>query len=114
MAQTLNTSVSSTYTGMYEDLERYESGLPLDTFKLAIPRDDPRLVATRKELLPTLAAEYRTLTRSTKTIETVLKTRGIRYVLWDTEMYPEWDLSVFRDLKLVTESGKIRLYEFAE
>ena len=114
MKRVLSTSERTTYTGMYEDLERYESGLPLDSNGAKIARDDPRLVAAREKLLSELSAEYRALTRSPQILRAALLNRGIRYVLWDTELYPEWDLSVFDSLKEIARSGDIRLYEFPE
>ncbi len=109
----LATSERSTYVGMYEDLERYESGKALDRFGAEMSRSDPTLLETRKALLPALEAEYRLLTKSPENVRATLLKRGVRYVLWDMKQYPEWDLSPLAPMSLIATSTDIALYELS-
>ena len=44
----------------------------------------------------------------------LLRRRGVRYIVWDRELTPKWDLSSLPGLRLLLSSGTVSLYAFTQ
>ena len=103
----------SAYGDMYEELEGFTSGVPLQTYRTPLPHEDPLILATRKTYLPEVGEAYRTLIHDPRTVRKILEDQGVRYILWDQRKYPEWDLSVLEPLTLIATSTDLVLYSLS-
>lgn len=101
---------ASAYTEMYEELEAYQSGIPLATYRITFPQTNPEILAFRKMFLPEIAREYRARMTSRQAVRDILGSGGVKYVLWDKRQYPEWDLSALSPLALIATSTDLELY----
>jgi hypothetical protein len=105
----LASSTTNSYVDMYEELEGYEHGIPLEKYlKVAPPHSDPQILSARATYLPLVGEHYRSV-GDEKDILAALKARDVRYVMWDKRVNPEWDLSIF-PLQLIATSTDVNLY----
>ena len=107
----LAASSTSVYTRMYEELEGYYNDIPLIDYRDSpSPHTDPRMLAARAAFLPEIGKEYRAFAASPQHVRDVLRKRGVRYILWDTRAYPEWDPAALGPLTILATSTDIILY----
>lgn len=111
LQQSLEATSSSPYSSLYQDIEGYASGFDYPTYMRKLEEKNPELLQKRVEFLSALKTEYKEKVSSPTQLRTLLVRSGVRYVLWDKDFYPEWDLSVLAPLKKISETGNIILYE---
>ena len=105
----------TTYTQMYEELEGYYAGIPLIDYRDSpSPHTDPRMLAARATFLPEIGKEYRAFAASPQHVREVLEMRGVRYILWDTRAYPEWDPAALGPLTVLATSTDVLLYSIED
>ena len=105
----------TTYTQMYEELEGYYTGIPLIDYRDSpSPHTDPRMLAARATFLPEIGKEYRAFAASPQHVREVLEMRGVRYILWDTRAYPEWDPAALGPLTVLATSTDVLLYSIED
>ena len=104
------TKADSPYLRLYQDIEGFSSGLDYATYRAKVRTDDPTLLQHRTALLPLLGKEYRETIAPKGALRAKLIANGVRYVLWDTDYYPEWDLSPLAPLEQISKNGSIILY----
>src|SRR3989344_964734 len=105
----------TTYTQMYEELEGYYAGIPLIDYRDSpSPRTDPRMLAARATFLPEIGKEYRAFAASPQHVREVLEMRGVRYILWDTRAYPEWEPAALGPLTVLATSTDVLLYSIED
>ena len=100
------------YAGIYQTLEGYWSGLDFYEYNRRLVSNDPSIVKKRPETIKQLEVEYRQRIPDDKALVRLLTAYDIRYIVWDSLVHPEWDLSVIKGLVPVVHSGNITLYSF--
>lgn len=106
----IGTSVDSPYLRLYHEIEGFASGLDYATYIEDAQNDDPSILEHRAELLSLLGKEYRETIAPDGALRNILIERGVRYVLWDSGYYPDWDLSPLAPFEKNTEHGDVSLY----
>ena len=104
------TKADSPYLRLYQDIEGFSSGFDYATYRAKVRTDDLALLQQRTALLPLLGKEYRETIAPKGALRAKLIASGVRYVLWDTDYYPEWDLSPLAPLEQISKKGSIILY----
>ena len=112
----LNTVLASTaanaYTEIYEELEAYHSGIPMQNYwRTPSPHTSPVILAARASYLPQVGTEYKARANSREKVRPILRARDVKYVLWDMRRNPEWDLAALGPMTLIATSTDIKLYE---
>ena len=75
--------------------------------------NDPTVLQLRENLLAKLSGEYKEKFRDRNGLLNVLKGYHVRYIVWDREMSPGWDLSAFGELEKVASRNSVDLYRLA-
>jgi hypothetical protein len=110
----LSKPATTNYTDMYETMEAFYSGIPLqDYYRNPSPHTDPRILSIRHTFLSQIGKEYGEFASSPKHARDILTERGVRYILWDRRAYPEWDPSIFAPLTVLATSTDVILYSFS-
>jgi hypothetical protein len=110
LKQSLTATTSSPYRNLYQDIEGYASGFDYATYTRKLREKDPGILKERAELFSTLAKEYSDKASSPALLRALLQKSGVRFILWDKNLYPEWDLSPLAPLEKINESGGVTLY----
>jgi hypothetical protein len=106
--------VPNAYTEMYEELEGFAHKIPLELYRTSgFPHTQPEILAVRESFIEAIAKKYWERTRSREKLRQMLLEQNVRYILWDRQLYPEWDLSVLEPLEAIATSTDIILYELA-
>lgn len=100
------------YAGIYQTLEEYWSGLDYYEHNRRLVLNDPGIVKKRPETIQQLEAEYHQRIPDDKALARLLADYDIRYIVWDSLVHSEWDLSVIKGFSPVVRSGNITLYRF--
>lgn len=106
----LEGTTTSVYLDVYQDIEGYASGLDYTEYMQKSVKKDSTLLKKRAELLSTLKKEYTNKASSPALLRALLIQSGVRYILWDKDFYPEWDLSVLAPLQELSRNENITLY----
>ena len=101
------------YLYLYEELEGLRSGLDYYAYQRALAAGETSFGGLRERLLRDVETRYKA-EFSERRISALLKERGVRYVLWDAEFYPEWDLSPLGRLTALARSGPLTLYRLED
>jgi hypothetical protein len=99
----------SMYASLFTTFEGLQSGLDYYVYRDKTVAQDPVLLAQRGRILDTLAAEYEVFEDEPHKVENVLKERHVTYILWDKNLYSDWDIS-FLPTSLIEEKNDIALY----
>lgn len=99
----------SMYADLFRTFEGLGSGLDYLVYFDKLAANDPALLARRVQVLDALAVEYESFRKTPGRVEQVLRDRGVSYILWDRNRYPDWDFS-FLQAELLREEGGIALY----
>lgn len=108
--RSLTATTSSTYRNLYQDIEGYASGFDYVLYTKKLEEKDPEILRERKDLLSILRKEYREKVSSPDLLRAFLLKKGVRYILWDKDFYPEWDISSLAPLETIAKSGSVTLY----
>jgi hypothetical protein len=100
----------SSYELTYLNLEGYSSGLDYYEYMNKLNSDDAGIMALREGVIGDFYAEYKNKISSESVME-ILKKYGVNYIVWDKNKYPEWDLSVFPDIREVFSYKDIFIYK---
>src|SRR3989344_1742196 len=111
LRKALASHTQNEYTYMYKEIEGFYSGLDYKAYQRALAAGDASFGGLRERLLGEITTLYRKQFSRVADVERLLKERRVRYVIWDSSLYPEWDLSIFKGLKEITRSGSVVLYE---
>ena len=111
LQKALQFHMQNEYTLMYTEIEGFYSGLDYKAYQRALTGGETSFGGLRERLLDELTLQYKRGFNSVA-VEQLLKEAGVRYIIWDSSLYPEWDLSIFKDRKEITRSGNVVLYEF--
>lgn len=98
-------------TLMYGEIEGFYSGLDYYAYQRALDGGEKNFGGLREKLLGELGERYGKEFNTVAKTEKLLRDRGVRYLIWDRALTPEWDLSVFKNLRQKTTSDSITLYE---
>ncbi|QQG42881.1 MAG: hypothetical protein HYW15_01585 [Candidatus Giovannonibacteria bacterium] len=99
----------SFYKGLYGFIEGFSSGMDYYDYVYKAKTDKNVIGPHRERLIADLAREYSQLTGGGG-MAGLLKKYGVKYIVWDKNRHPEWDLS-FLKFKLLLEHNNIDLYE---
>lgn len=99
----------SFYKNIYMNIEGFESGLDYYEYDRALAFNDPALDEKRQKLIGELSREYNFIADRENGIVNVLKKYDVQYIVWDTNHYPEWDLSFLDEAKEIMSSSNITL-----
>lgn len=99
------------YRGLYEDLEGYWSGKDYGSYNNAILHKDPSLMSVRKNTIGYLSKHFNERMGDAKKVRELLQKYKVRYIVWDENANPEWDLSVLPNLVERVHQGELHLYE---
>jgi hypothetical protein len=102
------------YTGMYEDVEGYYSGTDYYSYHRRLLAGATTIAPVRDKLLSELGARYKELFAAPSAARALLVRSGVRYVVWDKRIAPEWDLAALSPLRVLATSTDLVLYELAE
>jgi hypothetical protein len=105
-----DTSQHNEYEYLYEELEGFHSGLDYYAYQRALSSGEVSFGGVRERLLQEVGERYEK-DFSPAQVRALLKERGVQYVLWDAEAYPEWDLSILGRLTVLEKSGPLTLYK---
>ena len=97
---------------IYKNIEGMESGLNQSDYLKNKINDKAFIIPLRKKILDSLSLEYRRINNS-KQMNAMLKKYGVNYIVWDKNIYPEWDLSGLDDLREIARSNNIYLYSLS-
>ncbi len=103
-------SDNSLYKGIYTTVEGFESGLDFYEYMGAVNNKEI-ISKKRQEVINALLLEYSTLIQGGhRGIDDLLLKYGVNYIVWDKNLYPEWDLSFISGLQEVISNNIIYLY----
>ncbi len=105
LTDALKNKKHNSYTYFYEGLEGFYSGLNIYEYRRQAEVPTRHIAALRDRLVKSLAEEYSETIGKGESVPQLLKSYGIRYVVWDKEMNPEWDLSPLNAEKLFSARG---------
>lgn len=97
---------------LYQNIEGFESNFDYYEYSRRSVSGDSELEFKREKMLPALANEYQNLAKDSKNIARLLKDYGVKFIVWDKNENPWWDLSCFGNLKEVVHFNNIYLYQF--
>lgn len=97
---------------LFQNIEGFESGYDYYGYLRRLTSGDSELKLKREKMLPALTSEYQNLAKDSKNITQLLKDYGVKFIVWDKNENPWWDLSFFDNLKEVTHFNNIYLYQF--
>ncbi|MFA5317849.1 MAG: hypothetical protein WC323_00005 [Patescibacteria group bacterium] len=103
----------SYYNLLYRNLESYWTGFDFYDYMDKIKTGDPVIEEKRPAIINQLTNEYNELVVKNNGINQLLKKYEIKYIVWDKNNNPEWDLSGIGELKEVVCSNNICLYSLA-
>ena len=103
-------SAQNTYVNLYIDLEGLRSGHDYYGYQRILKAGEVSFGGLRERLMKEIVSDYETRFRDPERLRTLLKERNVRYVLWDRENYPEWDLSVLGHIEELVSSDGLVLY----
>ena len=108
----MRSTATNEYVNMYGEWEGLSTGLEYYTYQRAIADGEASFGGVRESLMREIATEYEKI-KTPAAISKLLEERGVRFLIWDTSFYPEWDLSVFTNLSEIARRGPVVLYEFS-
>ena len=111
LRKALASHTQNEYTYMYKEIEGFYSGLDYKAYHRTLAAGEESFGGLRERLLGEITVLYSKRFSSATNVEQLLNERGVRYVIWDISIYPEWDISIFKGLKEITRSGSVVLYE---
>jgi len=100
----------SYYNLLYRNLESYWSGFDFYDYLDKIKTNDQALIEKRPPIISRLSEEYNETVAKDNGIDSLLKKYEIKYIVWDKNKNPEWDLSVLENLKEIICNNNICLY----
>jgi hypothetical protein len=102
------------YDVLYSQLETLQYNIFDKTFKAGRDKSGNAIISgeMRQKFLENLNKEYKKITDSENGITDILKSDGVRYIVWDKVRQPEWDLSVIKGIKKVFSVNNIEIYSF--
>ncbi|MFA6393947.1 MAG: hypothetical protein WCW25_03705 [Patescibacteria group bacterium] len=98
------------YQVLYRNLEGYWSGYDFYAYQKKLVKSDAELASKRPEVIAQLAKEYEEAVKGGG-INKIFNKYGVKYLFWDKNNNPEWDLSGIKGLKEVVAHNNIYLYE---
>lgn len=114
LSRALATSTANSYTEMYEELEAFRSGIPMQEYwKVAFPHTAQNIQAARSSFLPAIAQAYEDRASTPEKVRQILEARNVRYILWDRRTNPEWDISTLAPLEIMATSTDLTLYSIS-
>ena len=104
-----NTNSVSLYEGLYRHIEGFKSGLDYYDYTGKAVNDKTIIGPLRDKLIAELSANYSKLANNSA-MNGLLKKYGVNYIIWDKNLYPEWNLNFVQGLQGAASSGNIYLY----
>jgi dolichol-phosphate mannosyltransferase len=105
----LNAQNQDDYTAQYQEIEGYYSGFEYYPYKALYAQNASSLKPLRTAFLASLKQKYAELFPTPDSAKNLLVSRGVKYVVWDKMLNPEWDLAPLK-LHELTQSGSVVLY----
>ena len=101
----------STYKILYQAIEGYESGFDYYDYNNKIVQNDEAILDKRPFLESLLYEEYKNKIMAKDGIKDLFNKYQVKYIVWDKNRYPEWDLSVVSNIKEVFSYENIYIYQ---
>lgn len=105
-----NESKDNLYRNLYRNLEGLWSGFDYYIYRNKLNSNDSEIIQKRPEIINRLNEEYNKIMINNNGIDVLLKKYGVKYIVWDKNKNPEWDLSSLQNLKEIVCSNNICLY----
>ena len=100
------------YGNLYQNIEGFSSGLSFYAYHRERGSPTETFLAHRQRLMDELVAEHEKKAGSSEQVIALLRRYGVRYVVWDQNLHPEWDVSFLGPIaKERVVSHGIHLYE---
>ncbi|MBI3573432.1 hypothetical protein HY090_00080 [Candidatus Kaiserbacteria bacterium] len=100
---------------LYKSVEGSRSGLAFDVYEHGFIGGDATgaaaIAVKRQTFFAELLNRYRALFPNDAAARKWLQDQGVRYVLWDEEWSPEWDIAFLKPFTQVQEGNQLSLYE---
>ena len=107
----LGSEGTSLYERIYRDIEVYYSGKGLHEYTLWSESGNVGFARYRSALLASFMRRYESLLKDPLGFEKLLDRYGVKWVLWDKNRQPEWDLGALTGLREVVSSGGVSLFK---
>lgn len=95
---------------IYQLIEGLASGFDSIKYQKLSNDRDPKILELREKLLASLEAEYKKRVGDQEKLLTVLNFYDVKYVFWDKNRFPEWDIGVLKTAKIILEKDGITLF----
>lgn len=110
LEQELSQNKENAYTQLFGDLEGYDSGLDFRTHTALMKRPDAALLKIRSRVLDEVEHAYKEAFSTGTGVRETLDAGGVKYLVWDTLVYPSWEPTAIPGANLIDDRGAIRLY----
>lgn len=108
----INKDSVSYYQSTYRKIESFSSGYDWYQYFSKLSNNAPELLSNRQVIIKRLTERCRQEFSRPDLILNLLRERGVKYVVWDKNKNPEWDLSfMMPKLKELVEYNNIYLYQ---
>lgn len=101
---------NSFYKNLYMSIEGFHSGFDYYEYRRLATDDVDSLKKLRGETIDEISSLYKDLKESG--IQEILSRYGVRYLIWDSTRYPEWDITILQNLEETAKEGGVYLYHF--
>jgi hypothetical protein len=109
LQHTLPKHGSDEITYLYTEWEGSQSPYDYYSYGRHFSADDPALTPLRKKLFDQIQKDYSEVA-SPEALQALMQKRDVRYVVWDREQSPQWDLSALGKLTVLATSSDLTLY----
>ena len=113
LRKNLDTIHHDEYTSQYHEIEGYYSGTDYYTYHDEILVGTTTVAVVRAKLLAELSERQRMHFAGASHVRDFLVRNGVRYILADYRITPEWDVTALAPITLLASSSDIALYELS-
>ena len=106
----IDDNINNSYKHLYKDIEGYTSGLDYYEYSAKANKNDEEILLHRPSVLDSLVENYNTLVSTENGPINLIKKYGVNYIVWNKDLYPEWDLSFIEDKEEIISYNNIILY----
>ncbi|MDP2684185.1 MAG: hypothetical protein Q8P20_03945 [bacterium] len=104
-------TINNPYKWTYAHIEGYASGLDYYTYTAKMNRNDEDILRNRSSVLDPLVEGYNILASTENGPIDLIKKYGVNYIVWNKNLYPEWDLSFIKEKEELISYNNIFLYK---